>query len=208
MRDESIETVLADLGLTGAAATRAREVLDAQGVTNERKQRVAINKRARLEGVIAERFARFCETCSTRTDAGGRELVLVPREYCEHCGGSDNARALDEAAERLSAAGLRRLVVVGGSAAFREEFGALGDRLELRLVDGIGRRTKADAKTDVEWADVVVICGATELAHKVSSLYTGDPEVRGKLVRTSRRGVAAIAGDIAHHAELRAARRR
>ena len=207
MRDESIDGVLGRLGLTGSTASRARAVLDAAGVTNARKQRLAVNKVERLEAEIARRFARFCETCAGRTDAGGREVVLVARDACERCGGSDNARALEEAAERCAAAGLRRLVVVGGSAAFREDFGALGDRLELRLVDGIGRRTKADAKTDVEWADVVVVCGATELAHKVSTLYTGDPGVKGKLVRTSRRGVAAIAGELAQHATLRAGRR-
>lgn len=194
---------MAELGLAGPDAARVRVVLDAGGMTNPRKQRVAVNKRERLEAAIAQRFARFCETCAVRTDAGGREPIPVAREFCERCGGSDNARALEEAGERCAAAGLRRLVVVGGSAAFREQFGALGDRLELRLVDGIGRRTKADARGDVEWADVVVICGATELAHRVSTLYTGDPAVRGKLVRTSRRGVAAIAGEIAHHARLR-----
>ena len=40
------------------------------------------------------------------------------------------------------------------------------------------------------------MCGATELAHKVSTLYTRDPDARRKLVVTSRRGIEAIADDV------------
>ena len=208
MRDERIEDVLAGLGLVGPAAARARAALDEAGITNPRKERVSVGKRERLEAAIAERYARFCETCAGRTDPGGREVVIVARDACERCRGSDNTRALDEAAEACAAAGVRRVVVVGGSAATRDELAALGGRLDLRLVDGIGRRTKSDARSDVEWAQVVLLCGSTELAHKVSTLYTDDPAVKGKLVRSSRRGVAAIAGELAQHARLRAAIRR
>ena len=204
MRDERIEDVLAKLGLAGDAAVRARGILDEAGITNPRKERVSVAKRERLETAIAERYARFCETCAARTDPGGREVVTVPREVCERCGGSDNARALAEAAEACAAAGVRRVVMVGGSAAVREELVALSDRLDLRLVDGIGRRTKAEARSDVEWAQVVLLCGSTELAHRVSTLYADDPAVKGKLVRSSRRGVAAIAGELTQHARLRA----
>lgn len=204
MRDERIDDVLGGLGLLGAAAAKVRNALNAAEVTNPRKERVAVGKLDRLNAVVAERFARFCATCVPRTDAGGRELVSVSARFCERCGGSDNERALRELVERCGSARLRRLVVVGGSSSFREDFGAVGRELELRLVDGTVRRTKSEAVRDVEWADVVVVCGATELGHAVSSLYTGDPRARGKLVKTARRGVAAIAEEIARHAERRA----
>ena len=119
------------------------------------------------------------------------------------CGGSDNRRALTELVDACEAAGLRRLVVVGGSPSFRDDFGGVGGRLELRLVDGTTRRTKQEAIRDVDWADVVVVLGTTQLAHKVSKLYTDEPAAKGKLVKTARRGVSAIAEEIARHAERR-----
>ena len=59
------------------------------------------------------------------------------------CGGSDNSRALTELGEACAAAGMRRLVVVGGTPSFREDFATVRGELELRLVDGTTRRTKA-----------------------------------------------------------------
>lgn len=60
--------------------------------------------------------------------------------------------------------------------------------LELRLVDGTERRTRPEAQRDLDWADLVVIAGSSELAHKVSNLYTraGDPTL---VVTAPRRGV-------------------
>jgi hypothetical protein len=204
VQDRRIEDVLAELGLVGDAAARARAILHEEALTNPRKERISVDKVERVRTAIDRHFARLCQACATRTDAAGREVVTVAPAACPRCGGSDNARALAELAERARAAGLRRLVVVGGSPNFREAFAEVSDSLELRLVDGTTRRTKADARRDVDWADVVVVLGATELAHKVSSLYTDDPRGKGKTVVTARRGVSAIAEEVARHAERRA----
>ena len=93
--------------------------------------------------------------------------------------------------------GVRRIVVVGGSPDLRRELrGLVGDELELRLVDGTRSPDRRSARSDVAWADLVVVLGSSELAHKVSTLYTKDPEARGKLVTTGRRGIEALADEV------------
>lgn len=205
MEDVSIEAALAALGLSGRHAERARALLHDARLTNPRKRRIAVDKVERARAVIDAALARLCHECARSVRRDGRTLVQVPAAACARCGGSQNARALDELAGRCERAGVRRLVVVGGSPSFRTDFERVGDRLELRLVDGVARRTKADARADIVWADVVVVCGSTQLAHRVSTLYTRDAEARKRLVTTSRRGVTQIADEIMRHLDGRAA---
>jgi hypothetical protein len=83
---------------------------------------------------------------------------------------------------------------VGGSPAVREELrDALGQALSLRLVDGTERRSLSQARFDLEWGDLVLLWGGSELDHRVSTLYTGaSAALRRKLVHASKRGVAAL----------------
>jgi len=98
---------------------------------------------------------------------------------------------------------VRKLVVVGGSPSVREELRAgAAPEWSLRLIDGTERRTLSQAQNDLEWADVVLIWGGSELDHKVSKLYTdATGPLRKKLVQVSRRGVAALLGAAADHLE-------
>lgn len=203
--DVSIDGALARLGLSGPHADRARALLHDARLTNPRKRRIAVAKVEPARAVIDAAFARLCHECARSARGDDRTLVRVPPAVCARCGGSQNARALDELAECCQRAGVRRLVVVGGSPSFRTDFERVGDRLELRLVDGVARRTKAEARADIAWADVVVVCGSTQLAHRVSTLYTRDADARARLVTTSRRGMTHIADEIARHLDGRAA---
>lgn len=202
MSDVEIAKWLATLGLRNDDAARARSLLEAENLTNPRKARLSSQKLERAQAAIDARLARFCGSCADRTDPGGQEVVKVEQVACTRCGGSRNSRALTELAEASEAAGLRRLVVVGGSPDTRRELGALRGLLELRLIYGTERRTRADAQRDLDWADLVVIGGSSELGHKVSNLYTragGDTPV----ITASRRGVEAIAGAVVEHLERR-----
>lgn len=201
MIDAAIADFLGSLGLTDAAAGRARAALEAEGITNPRKTRIATEKLPRAQAAIDARFARFCMSCAGRTDAGGRDVVIVPPAACTRCGGSRNDRALAELAEACEAAGIRRLVVVGGSPDVRRELAALNGRVELRLVDGTERRTRAAAQRDLDWADLVVIGGSSELAHKVSSLYAGRHAT--PVITASRRGIESIASAVVEHTRRR-----
>jgi hypothetical protein len=200
--DVAIPDFLASLGLTGPDAKRARAVLEADRITNPRKTRLSSGKLDAARATIDGRFARFCASCAARTDAGGREVMVVPAASCARCGGSSNDRALTELVEACDAAGLRRIVVVGGSPSVRRELAAVAGGPDLRLVDGTERRTKGEALRDLGWADLVVICGSSELAHRVSNLYKGDTGAT-PVVTAPRRSVEAIAGAVVEHVRKR-----
>lgn len=177
-------------------------MLEAERITNPRKSRVSSEKLGRAQAAIDARFARFCASCAARTDPAGREVLEVRPAACARCGGSRKERALTELVGACEGAGLRRLVVVGGSPDVRRELGALQGQLDLRLVDGTERRTRAEAQRDLDWADLVVVAGSSELGHKVSQLYTRDRGVT-PVVTAARRGVEAIAAEIVGHTRRR-----
>jgi hypothetical protein len=100
---------------------------------------------------------------------------------------------LSRAAQALTEAGIRKLVVVGGTPATREELERLlAGKVELRLVDGTRHRPIERAKADLEWADRVLLWGATELHHKVSKQYADAPAAKARVVHVPRRGVAQL----------------
>jgi hypothetical protein len=198
VRDHAIDDLLAELGLVGSPAERGRAVLETAGLTRPGKQRLAESKVPAARAAIDRELARLCVSCTGRLQPDGRERVTVAGAACAYCGGSAHARALRELAEACERAEVRRLVVVGGSPSVREELGRAAPA-ELRLIDGTRRRTGAEAARDVDWADVIVVAGSSELAHKVSNLYTRSERARGKLVVADRRGVEAIAGAVVEH---------
>ncbi|MEN3343299.1 MAG: hypothetical protein V7644_2703, partial [Actinomycetota bacterium] len=200
--DVTIEKFLGSLGLAGRDAECGRAILQGQGVTNPRKSRIWVAKVERAAAAIDAALARYCSSCADRTDPGGRELVTVAASACSRCGGSRNRRALSELAEACAAAGIARIVVVGGSPDVRRELESLRGALELRLVDGTERRTRPEAQRDLAWADLAVICGGSELAHRVSILYT-EGGASTPVVTCPRRGVEAIAGAVVEHAARR-----
>jgi hypothetical protein len=197
--DVAIDELLASFGLEGDDALLGRAALEQAGLTNPRKQRISAAKADRAREALDARLARLCSGCAGRHVPDGREVVLVTPAACARCGGSNNARALRELVEATAAAGVRRLVVVGGSPALRNELRAeLDGTLELRLVDGVERRTKAEAQGDLAWADVVLVWGSSILARKVSTLYTRDAGSTPVVV-VPRRSIEALAGELVRH---------
>jgi len=175
---------------------RAREALESAGLTRAGKTRMSAAKEDRARGLLDAQLYRHCATPACVAEAGrsGRTPVLTAhRTACASCGGSDNRRAQEALVSACQRAGIRRLVIVGGSPSVREELrDGLSQRLELRLVDGTERRTLGQARLDLEWADLVLLWGGSELDHRVSTLYTGGPApLRRKLVHASKRGIAA-----------------
>jgi hypothetical protein len=203
--DHDIDSWLAARGITLAASReRARGALVEAKVINPKKARMSDQKLERAEAVLAERYFRVCGTaaCMQVANASGREPLLVePKTHCERCGGSDNQRAVEEFLEACRRKGVRRLVVVGGSPAVREELESrLGSQVELRMVDGTERRTAERARHDLEWGDLVLVWGATELHHKVSEHYThGPPALNRKVVHVARRGVTSLLAEAITH---------
>lgn len=186
------------------ARAQARAALEDGGLTRPGKQRISTEKLDRARALLRSTFALHCESpeCRAFAHASGRTPVRAdPKGACARCGGSSNVRAESALLEACRARGVSKVVVVGGSPAVREELEkALGSALQLRLVDGTERRTADRAKSDLEWADLVLIWGASELHHKVSWLYTqGPPQHRKKVVLVARRGVAALLDAAVEH---------
>lgn len=204
--DLVIDDLLAQLGFRDAVSrARARAVLVEAGLTNAKKARIVEAKVARVRAVLAERFAVVCARARCRASAPADQIVVDASRPadCAICRGSSNQNEVGRAVEALAASGLRRVVVVGGAPSTREELRSLvGDRLELRLVEGTDRRTSRDASADLTWADLVVVWGGTELDHKVSKLYTDARSLN--VVTCPRRGIAALAETMSAAARRRA----
>lgn len=207
--DQAIDAWLTAQGFgLPEAKARARAALEAQGLTRPGKQRMSDEKLPRAAELLAATFALHCQApeCAAWARGTGREMVLCePKGACARCGGSENRRAETETLEAFRRAGVRRLLVVGGSPSTREELErALGGEIELRLVDGTERRTIDRAKADLEWADVALVWGATELHHKVSMQYTDQPAPLGKkVINSRRRGISAALHEVVEHLQRR-----
>src|SRR5690554_6485781 len=95
----SIAALLEELGFRRVDSQQwARRVLIEAGLTNERKQNMALAKRQAAIDAIEARIARVCASlgCRAALDVGGRRVVEVATEGCEVCGGSDTARATQQ----------------------------------------------------------------------------------------------------------------
>lgn len=196
----------------GVDPARARAELEERKLTRAGKQRLSNEKLERARTALRERFCLHCAQpgCATHARQSGREPFLTAnRSRCESCGGSDNRKAELELIEACRAAGVRKLVIVGGSPSVREELETLvGTQLELRTVDGTARRTGDRALADVLWADLILVWGGSELDHKVSQLYTTNlpAGAKRKVVHVARRGIAALLGEAVVHLRSRASR--
>ncbi|WP_338867381.1 hypothetical protein [Myxococcus stipitatus] len=205
--DRDIDGWLSDRGITlTEARQRARAVLEDAGLTRPGKLRMSEPKLLKAAEVLDGRFFPVCAdgACLKVAQASGREPLRVePRSHCARCGGSANHRAEVAFVESCRRHDVRRVVVVGGSPAVREELEAkLARHIDLRMVDGTERRTADRARSDLDWADLVLVWGATELHHKVSGHYThGGPAYSHKVVHVVRRGVAALLEEGMTHLE-------
>lgn len=201
-----IVDLLADLGFeTDDARGRARTVIENARLTNAQKRRIAHAKLPSVAALLRGTFAVVCTRTACRNAArrSDRELIDAARPTaCEVCNGSTNQSEIDRAVEGCLGAGYRRIVVVGGSPGTHKELDALvGGRLEVRLVSGTERRTGRAARSDLEWADVVVVWGSTELDHQVSKLYTD--KKAANVITCPRRGIAALALTVSEHLRRR-----
>lgn len=192
MAEEALPIVDLLIGLgfeTAATQALAREALVAAHLTTPTKQAISSGKLPRVEAALRERFLVTCSAPGCRQPDDGRELVRVhDRRRCWICGGSDNRRTLETAAKLFEVAGIRRLVVVGGSPSVHDELRQLAPPAwELRIVNGTERRTSEAARADLRWADLILLWGSSELDHKVSELYSGR-----NVVHVRRRGIAAL----------------
>lgn len=180
-------------------------MLEAAGLTRPGKARMSEEKRARAEEALRAKLFLHCTQpdCLAFAKASGLEPVACdPRNTCQRCGGSENARAVKDVLDAFRKHGFSKLVIVGGSPTVRQELERLApSELELRLVDGTKARPLEQAKADLQWGDVVLLWGATELHHKVSNQYQDNATGawKRKLVHVPKRGIAQLLAGLLTH---------
>lgn len=192
------------LGYAGDMAA-LDEALEAAGLSRPEKGNISSAKRRAAADVVAERFVLVCNRGDCRAEAQEDERVLAPAvdaSFCEICGGSPAAAAIEAMQAACAGASVHRVVVLGGSPSIRSRMQRdIGPPLELRLVDGTVARSRTQARDDLLWADLVVIWAGTELAHKATMAYpAGDPRV----ITVARRGIPALARAVTKFARGRA----
>lgn len=189
---------------TDAARAEARAVLEADGLTNPRKRAMVTGKLPRARAALDARLLRVCgdDGCHALVPPNERRrTVAVDRDGCSVCGGSNNRRALRALSAACHAAGVSRLLVVGGTRAAHVEMrDTLGGDPDVRFVDGTQKLPKrTDAERDCAWADCVVIWAPTPLPHKVSDLYARESCVAPRHVTVHRRGLEDLAKQVVAH---------
>ncbi|MCW5776791.1 MAG: hypothetical protein KIS87_10155 [Phycisphaeraceae bacterium] len=199
-RDLPKDELLRSLGFGGDPAFYDTALREA-GLSRPEKRAISSAKRDDVERVLRGRFMPVCTRGDCRAAAEplaeGRTIApAASPDACEICGGSANSAAIDRMVEACRAAGWTHLCIVGGSPATRKDVRrALAGRLEVTFVEGTASRTARQARDDTARADRVVLWGGTELAHKVSTLYTGP-----KVIQMAKRGVAALAEAVSESA--------
>lgn len=201
-----MDDFLSELGFgSPAAKASARGVLEAAGLTRPGKARISQQKLERAAAVLGQKVFLHCTQpeCLAFAQASGKQPVQCePRNACQRCFGSDNARAVKDVLEACGKRSFSKLVIVGGSPTVRHELERLvPSALELRLVDGTKARPLDQAKADLQWGDVVLLWGATELHHKVSNQYqdAAAGAWKRKLVHVPKRGIAQLLAGLLTH---------
>ncbi len=212
MKNRPISVFLRSLGVSGAEQqTVARAVLEDESFTNPRKTNMAVEKEPAAEDALRRRLAFHCATttCSDTLELdeidaeSPRQLLLVEREACEVCGGSSDRRALNEMATAMTAAGLARAVVVGGTDQKAARILELSPpSLQWRFVDGLGHVNQRDADSDLRWGDVILIWARTPALHRVTNLYDGP-----RTITVPTTGITALAREAAEFARRQNRRR-
>ena len=203
----SITEALKLAGLEDAASVEvARAFLDQARITNPTRDRMSTEKQPRLEDALHQAFYLHCTQpgCLASARESGRTPLVSRKDACTACGGSNQRRAVEQMLVALKRAGIRGVCVVGGSPALREELEAqVGQHVKLTLIDGTQTPDQDRARAHVRGHDVVVVCGGSQLSHKLSNTY-GAWKEEGHVVTAMRRGLEGVTEALTFHAQHRA----
>ena len=185
------------------SASAARAALEAAGLTRQGKERMADEKLDRARDALGLAIVRHCadQACIDGVAGDGRLSVETDKPHCSICSGSNNTRALRRMAASCAAAGVRRVLILGGRPPMWTEMErTLKPALQLRFVDGTSKLPNGtDALRDCAWADLLVVWAPTPLPHKVSGLYRPEICAVARRVTVHRRGIEALAMEVCEH---------
>lgn len=204
--DTDIDAWLEGEGIVERASrVEAMVVLAAAGLTRAGKQRMANHKLEAARRALWAGVTPVCADAACRTAAGRPALPIVTttRERCSVCGGSNTKRAVKTMVDACRKAGLKRVLVLGGSKAAHTEIrdALAGSRLEVRMIHGLdGSPSSKAALPDLEWAQLLVVWASTALPHRVSQAYTEQRPRDLPQVTLARRSVEALCMEITRFA--------
>lgn len=205
MTDSAIADFLRGEGFVRSdSASAARAMLEAAGLTRPGKERMADEKHDRARDALALAVVRHCSdpACVAAVAGDERLAVETDKAHCSICSGSNNTRALRRMAASCTAAGVRRVLIVGGRPPMWSEMERTlqASTMQLRFVDGTSKLPSgADALRDCAWADLLVVWAPTPLPHKVSGLYRPEVCAVPRRVVVHRRGIEALAMEVVDH---------
>lgn len=195
--------------LDAAGIAAARQALVDAGLTNGKKQRMTESKRERASRALWERLAGWCgePPCESTARTTGLPVVRVHRRRCLGCGGSSIQRAARAAVEACEQAGIRRVLLLGGSppahSEIRQQLKQLGCRLEIGIIEPGRNVTEKDARAALARVDAVFAWAGTPLDHKVSELFARREPGAPPYLHVPTTGTASFFEALARHARLR-----
>ena len=210
MPDIPIDNMLADFGLAAGEYQKARAALFEWEIIQKSPHRknIAAHKADFAREVLEDAFLWHCNNGECRQaaardesatgNAAARPLLLVAQSVCRICGGDPSASVLAQAGQALTAAGVRRILIVGGTERKERELRQKSPPdLDWRFIDGKRAQDDRYYQPHRDWAQVIIIWQSTPLDHKVSEHFDGKGDPRVITVR--RRGVIAVAQELISH---------
>lgn len=195
----NIAAILTRLGFrdeTSQAAARREMESAFPPLTRAGKQNIQSTKVPRVRELLAGRRRR-CVECFD--ELGSDDAIRVAPVDCDVCGGSRQVCLIARSARAARAAGMRRIVLVGGSPASDREVETVLTRadLEVRVVSADSPVNARRAREAECWADIVLLRCPTEIQHSTTNLFQGSR----KVTRVVTRGLDGVATAL-HQAAL------
>lgn len=149
-----------------------------------------------IQRMVQGRMAKVCghPQCNLMAQNDDRVRVRVAEQDCEVCGGDRDQRWFARLVRECGRAGVRRLLVIGGSTATQKALRELsqGQPVDLRLVDAEDDVHPARVRGRVEGCDVLVLWSQHVVPAPVSVAYQTAAQTEGRPVVTVLGGVCGV----------------
>ncbi|MSP71086.1 MAG: hypothetical protein EXR76_02640 [Myxococcales bacterium] len=175
-----------------------------RGVLSTRDGAVALMRALRpidAEGLLrlfTERVTRVCVDPICNQVAEGNDCIVLRVDSERDCGvclGSPDRRWFHRMVQECDRAGVRRLLIVGGTEACHEVLRVLGQtsRLDLRLVMANEECVPARVQGRVESCDVVVLFGPTLAPAEMTEMYAAAAQKERRVTASVPGGRSTVA---------------